>query len=275
MSCKTILTYCDAEGRSDERLAAAIAVARYFDAHLTVLGMGYEADMPVYAMGDVVGPAIVEIAGQARALSETRAEAAKAALARGGVLGDAEPATCSYGALARKLGGHARFCDLAVLSRPYGEGVPETAESAMDGALLDGDAPVLICPDGMDGFDPKTVLIAWNNSREALRAVRRAMPVLDRAEKIEIAMFDPAPADLSSAEQLAAMLSRQGLSVEIGEYVRGAGPISASIAAHARETGADLLVMGAYGKSRFREYVLGGVTRDLLTAPPVPILLAC
>ena len=275
MSCKTILTYCDAEGRSDARLAAAIAVARYFDAHLSVLGMGYEADMPVYAMGDVVGPAIVEIADQARELSEARAKAAQDAIAVGGVLGDAQPQTCSYGALARKIGKHARFCDLAVLSRPYGDGVPSTAESAMDGVLLDGDAPVLICPDDMDGFDPRTVLIAWNNSREALRAVRRAMPVLERAEKIEIALFDPAPEDLGAAEQLAAMLSRQGLSVEIGEHVRGAGPISASIAAHAREMGADLLVMGAYGKSRFREYVLGGVTRDLLTAPPIPILLAC
>ncbi|MFT4795610.1 MAG: nucleotide-binding universal stress UspA family protein [Paracoccaceae bacterium] len=275
MSCKTILTYCDAEGRSDERLAAAITVARYFDAHLTVLGMGYEADMPVYAMGDVVGPAIVEIADQARALSIARADAARDALAIGGVLGDAEPQVCSYGAMARQFGGHARFCDLAVLTRPYGDDVPGTAESAMDGALLDGDAPVLICPDGMDGFDPRTVLIAWNNSREALRAVRRAMPILERAETIEIALFDPSPADMGPAEQLAALLSRQGLSVEIAEHVRGSGPISASIATRTREMGADLLVMGAYGKSRFREYVLGGVTRDLLSAPPVPILLAC
>jgi nucleotide-binding universal stress UspA family protein len=275
MSCKTILTYCDAEGRSDERLAAAIAVASYFDAHLTVLGMGYEADMPVYAMGDVVGPAIVEIADQARELSAARAAAAQEAIANGGVLGDAAPQTCSYGAMARKFGGHARFCDLAVLSRPYGDGVPVTAEHAMDGALLDGDAPVLICPDAMDGFDPRRVLIAWNNSREALRAVRRAMPILSRADTIEIAMFDPSPEDLGAAESLAALLSRQGLSVEIGEHVRGPGPISASIATHAREMGADLLVMGAYGKSRFREYVLGGVTRDLLSAPPCPIFLAC
>lgn len=275
MSCKTLLTYCDGEDRSDARMAAAIAVARYFDAHLTVLAMGYEADIPIYAMGDVVGPAIVEIADQARELSAARAVAARAAFAQGGVLGDAEPSVCSYGQLAGRVGRHARFCDLAVLSRPYGDDVPATAADAMDGALLDGDAPALICPDGMDGFDPRTVLIAWNNSREALRAVRRALPILARAERIEIAMIDPAPADLGPAEQLARMLSREGLSVEIAELVRGPGPVSATIAERVREIGADLLVMGAYGKSRFREYVLGGVTRDLLTAPPVPILIAC
>jgi nucleotide-binding universal stress UspA family protein len=275
MSCKTLLTYCDAEDRSDARLAAAIAVARYFDAHLTVLGMGYEADIPVYAMGDVVGPAIVEIADQARELSAARAAAARTALETGGVLGDAEPSICSYGQLAGRIGRHARFCDLAVLTRPYGAGVPATAADAMDGALLDGDAPVLICPDGMDAFDPRTVLIAWNNSREAMRAVRRAMPILARADQIEIALIDPSPEDLGPAEQLARMLSRAGLSVEIAEHVRGPGPISATITERAREIGADLLVMGAYGKSRFREYVLGGVTRDLLTNPPVPILIAC
>jgi nucleotide-binding universal stress UspA family protein len=274
MTCKTILSYCDGGDAAPRRLENAINVARWFDAHLTVLGVGYEADMPVYAMGDVVGPAIVEISARARALAQARADEAAARLARSGLLGDAVPMVSAYAALAGRLGRKARFADLVVLSRPYGKGAPETAAGAFDGAIMDGEAAVLVCPDEMAGFDPKTVLIAWTNSREALRALRAAIPILKRAERVELALFDPGVDAMDPAADAAKLLSRHGVNVEIAAHVRGPGTIAEAIATRIVDLGADLVVMGAYGSSRFREYVLGGVTRDMLTALPVPVFMA-
>jgi nucleotide-binding universal stress UspA family protein len=274
MSCKTVMTYCDGGDRAPLRLENAITVARMFDAHLTALGVGYEADMPVYAMGDVVGPAIVEISERARELARDRGAEAAARIANSGVLGDTAPLVCAYAALAVRLGRRARFADVVVLSRPYGQDAPETAASAFDGAIMDGDAPVLVFPDADAPFDPKTVLIAWTDSREALRALRRSLPLLHRADSIELALFDPAADEIAAAEDAATFLSRHGLKVEIGTHVRGPGAIAEAIQTRLTDIGADLLVMGAYGSSRLREYVLGGVTRDMLTAVPVPIFMA-
>eukprot|EP01026_Neomeris_dumetosa_P024507 TRINITY_DN20386_c0_g1_i2.p2 TRINITY_DN20386_c0_g1~~TRINITY_DN20386_c0_g1_i2.p2 ORF type:complete len:124 (-),score=5.18 TRINITY_DN20386_c0_g1_i2:290-661(-) len=120
----------------------------------------------------------------------------------------------------------------------------------------------------------ETVLIGWDGSREALRAVRRAMPFLVRAASVEIAIYDPDAHQTAPGEQLATLLARHGVDVEIAVRPTVGGGVSSALTQRITEKGADLLVMGAYGHSRFREYVLGGVTRDIMESVPVPILTA-
>jgi nucleotide-binding universal stress UspA family protein len=144
----------------------------------------------------------------------------------------------------------------------------------IEDAVFHADAATLICPRGMSKAPGDTVLIAWNGGREAMRAVRRAMPFLRRASRIEIAMVDPEASDGAPGGDLALFLSRHGLSVDVTSLAGGGERASDVLRRRILDLGADLLVMGAYGHSRLREIVLGGVTRDFLRDPPVATLMA-
>jgi nucleotide-binding universal stress UspA family protein len=220
---------------------------------------------------------MVDIMSRARRASEERAASVDAALAKAGILGEAVPSVMTYSEVSRSFGEMCRFADLVVLGRPYGDDMSSTAVDMLEGALFDGDAGVLVCPNGRarpDSPDSDVVLIAWNGSREAHRAIRRAMPFLRRARTVEIIIFDPAPSEREPGFRLAAMLSRHGIPVDIAVQPRSADTIGEALAHRARELGAGLLVMGAYGHSRFREYVLGGPTRSILETLPLRVLMA-
>lgn len=271
MSIKTILTYSDGSKGSEERVAAAVELARLHDAHLVVLAFGFALDLPPSFDGSAP---LALPPSTAEPDAEDRAKAAADAIARAGIRGEAVPVVCSIGSFARELGDAAQFSDLVVLGRPYGDGAAETAAPALEGALFDGDAPVLVYPDGIDRIYARTVLIAWNGSREALRAVRSAMPFLLASQRVQIAIFGRSPSEPMPGERLATMLSRRGIRAEVLVQLPTEDGVAEAIRRCALETGAGLVVMGAYGHSRFREYVVGGATRDYLAEFSVPVLMA-
>ncbi len=273
MAIKTILTYADGSPGTDNRLAAAIETAAKMDAHLTVLAFGFQTDIPPYVDGMAAGTLAMP-PDNAQPEAEDRARAAGELIARAGIRGDPVPVVCTYGQFARELGDVAQFSDLVVLGRPYGDGVGSSSASALEGALFDGDGAVLVFPDKVESLDARRILIAWNGSREALRAVRRAMPLLVAADRVEIAIFGATPAEPMPGERLATMLSRQGVKAEVTAQVPSDDGITASLRRRIVESEAGLVVMGAYSHSRFREYVVGGVTRDFLTDFAKPVLMA-
>jgi nucleotide-binding universal stress UspA family protein len=273
MAIKTILTYADGSPGTDHRVAAAVETAAKLDAHLTVLAFGFQPDIPPYVDGMAAGTLAMP-PDNAQPEAEERAGAAGELIARAGIRGGAVPVVCTFGVFARELGDVAQFSDLVVLGRPYGEGAGGTAASALEGALFDGDGTVLAFPDGTESFDAGRILIAWNGSREALRAVRRAMPLLTAANQVEIAIFGATPAEPMPGERLATMLSRHGIPVEVTAQVPSDEGITASLRRRIVESEAGLVVMGAYSHSRFREYVVGGVTRDFLADFAKPVLMA-
>jgi nucleotide-binding universal stress UspA family protein len=271
MSIRTILTYSDGSKGTEHRLSAAVRLARQQDAHLIVLAFGFTPDLPP----SFDGSAPVSLPpSTAEPEAEERARAAAGMITRAGIRGESVPVACSILRFPQELGEAARFADLVVLGRPYGDAAAETGASALEGALFNGDAPVLVFPDGVDRLDAATVLIAWNGSREALRAVRRAMPFLRAARQVQIAIFGRSMPEPMPGERLATMLSRQGIRADILVQIPAEGGVAASIRRCALETGAGLVVMGAYGHSRFREYVVGGATRDYLADFAVPVLMA-
>jgi len=269
MSFKTLLTYWDGEAASSNRVEAAVALARMFDAHLNIVAFGYEPDIPSYAPA----AAMTDFYGRAREDAEAMVKEAEAFLETADVKAEARSAVSTYSGLAFTFGAMARFADLVVLDQPYGATYEEAAVNLLEGAMLDGDAPALICPRPMQNR-PATVLIGWNDSREALRAVRRSLPFLIQADRVEIAIVEPGRSEATPGEDLALMLARHGVPVEVNPLAKTTETTSAALRQRAIDLDADLMVMGAYGHSRFREYVLGGVTREILEDVPVPVLMA-
>ncbi len=206
MSIKTVLTYSDGARGTEHRIAGAVDLARQNDAHLVVLALGFELDLPPSFDGS---PPLSLPPSTAEPEAEERAQAADDMIARAGVRGEAVRVVCSMRSFAREIGDAAQFSDVVVLGRPYGEDAAETAASALEGALFDGDAPVLVFPDAVDRLEAGTVLIAWNGSRESLRAVRSAMPFLLAAQRVHIAIFGHSPSEPIPGERLATMLSSQ------------------------------------------------------------------
>lgn len=274
MSYRSILTYVDSENSSQERLATAFGLAHQLDAHLKVITFGYEPSFPIYAYGEPAAGLTAEFFAQAKSDAEKNLAIAKEAISGAGVLGDATPEICQYAAIAARFGEHARFSDLVVVSRPYGDDIDKARADMFEGALLHGDATVLVCPPGTEKVDAVTVIIAWNGSDEALRATRRALPFLKMAKTVEIISIESMTTEPDSGEQLALMLSRHGVSCNIVLQPQSLDAVSSVLQRRAVEMGAGLIVMGGYGHSRFRENLIGGVTRDMLSSNEVPVLLS-
>jgi nucleotide-binding universal stress UspA family protein len=226
--------------------------------------------------------AVMIAAGLERADQDARAaeKALNAAIAAQGqdLRYAVDASVTQLGALTDVIAARARYADLVVLPLPYGDSRGVEDEAVTEAALFEGMAPVLVIPQkGMASPDPQHVVVAWNQSREALVATRRAMPFLRRADSVSIVVIDPpafGPERSDPGGMLCQMLVRHGVRAEVIVLAKTLPRVSDVLARHIRETDASLLVMGAYGHSRFREAILGGATRDMLEKAEVPVFLA-
>jgi len=140
-------------------------------------------------------------------------------------------------------------------------------------AVMDLGRPVLVAPAGVDHIEASRVAIAWKNTREARRAVADAMPFLQRASRVVVCTVSPGRA-VDEALFLVRALEARGIPAVAARTDRDGAGAAEALVDMASEHAADLLVAGAYGHSRLREWVFGGVTRDLLRACPIACLLS-
>ncbi len=164
-----------------------------------------------------------------------------------------------------------RLSDLTVVARPSAEeegGLTTT----FDAALFDSGRPMLLVPNLPTADLGTTVAIAWNRSREAARAVGAALPLLKAAGKVVILTARDSGGEAEPSE-LAAYLALHGVNARTWAFVPGPGSLGGALLEEAGKAGANLLVMGAYGHSRLREMVLGGVTRSILADAELPVFL--
>jgi nucleotide-binding universal stress UspA family protein len=175
---------------------------------------------------------------------------------------------------------HAHYVDLIVVPSAVGAGADTAvAHEYFVNLLIGSGRPVLVVPPKHHAkVAPKRAVIAWQPSRETTRAVHDALPLLKTAELVDVLVIDPEVGEFAHGDQpgadVAAHLAAHGLKVQVCVRPRIANSIAASILQHAQEVGADLLVAGGYGHSRFREFMLGGVTRDLLRLTHLPVLFS-
>jgi nucleotide-binding universal stress UspA family protein len=166
-----------------------------------------------------------------------------------------------------------RLFDLVVVGRPVRDSAlpsPITLEAA----LLDTGRPILVAPPAMPASTAQNVAVAWESSPEAARALSEAMPVLARAERVTLLAPDPGEPPSIPAEEGAARLAWNGVSANIRKFSSTDVEIGAAYLAQAREIGADLLIKGAYSRSRLRQMILGGRTRHILTHTDIPVILS-
>lgn len=278
MSWKDILVIAaDAEG-DESAFALGEALAAQSDAHLAAAFLTPLPDEPLAYEPTVVAGVWAELLGRAR--QEAQAERAKveARLKRSGrpfELRDAEALSRDLGRVAAV---HARYADVAVLSRPDGPG-SDLREEIVEGVLFHSGRPALIAPPNWKGDAiGKRVVVAWDASREATRALSEADDLLEFAEKVTVLTVDAKPKMFGHGDQpganIAAHLSRRGLETDV-RNVDGMGRAPAlAILDEAAALNADLVVMGGYAHSRLRDLVFGGATKDMLRAATVPVLMA-
>lgn len=274
MPVKSILTYWNGSPSSEKQVAAAIATARHYDAHLSIAAIGYEPELPgdaYSAYGDL--PIREELHDRAQAEADKLVAEATRRLEAEALRGEAYPLVTTPAGLPHRFGDSARYVDLVVLAPPVGDDYYQGADRAFEGALFHGDAAVLICSDSPK-LDAKRGMIAWDGGPAALRAVRRAYPLLAGMDDIEIVLVDSSAELMRSAEKLAVMLSRYDLRTSIARVNSDERTDAEALTRRQIETGAELIVSGAYGHSRFRELLLGGVTRDLPIIAKVPLLMS-
>lgn len=280
MAYKSLLTVAASAENVLGTVTAAAQIAQAMDAHLDALALGVDRTQVGYSY--VGSGAVVIAAAMERAEAEARdAEAALTAALRAQpptLRAAVESLVTQLGALTDVVASRARYCDLVVLPLPYGKDRGVEDEAITEAALFEGMAPVLIVPpSGLRTPEPKRIILAWNQSREALVAARRAMPFLKRADAVQIVVVDPpthGPERSDPGGLLCQYLVRHGVRAEVSVLARTLPRVSEVLARHARDTDADLLVMGAYGHSRFREAILGGATRDMLERSELPVFLA-
>ncbi|MEM7544077.1 MAG: universal stress protein [Pseudomonadota bacterium] len=209
--------------------------------------------------------------------AQTLAEEAKTRLGATDIPHTVRHTSLTTAEMPASLGNAAWPYDLAILPKPYADGDSLQGEAVLDAILFNTTTPILMIPPGQEPKSPQRIIIAWNGSREALRAIRAALPILREASLVEIVMFDPPRHDADEPDagrRLAEMLARHDVKLELVHLPQTTHSLADALMKRADEIGADLIVMGAYGHSRFRERVLGGATRDMLTAARLPVFMA-
>lgn len=274
MPIKSILTYWNGSPASERQIESAIATARRFDAHLSVATMGYAPEIPASAYTYMSELSInadfhARTADDADQLNRQVRQRLRSETLRS----DATVLVTTPAAVARDFGERARYVDLVVLAKPVGDDYYDSCRAALDGALFHGDGAVLVCPDA-ETRTAGGAMIAWDASPSALRAVRRAHPFLVDADDVDIVLVDALADQMQSAESLALMLSRCDLKTSITRVQSDGLSDAEALKRHQVETGAAITICGAYAHSRFREFLLGGVTRDLPGISQAPLLLA-
>ena len=278
MSFKTILAVVTDQAQLTETVSQATAMASALDAHLDMVCIGVDRTQTGYYYAGMNAAVLQETLQHAREEASEMATAAKKELDGSGLRWGVTEAVCQLADVARFVASHARFADLAVLPRPYGDDRGIELEPVVEGALFEGQSPVIVLPDNGPKLKlPETIAIGWNESAEALRAVRSALPLLTTARSAHIVVIDPpkhGPTRSDPGGQLSQFLARHGVKVEIDVLSKTMPRVSDVMRRHVTDINADLVVMGAYGHSRFREAILGGATRNMLETCEVPVFMA-
>ncbi len=275
-SVRDILVIVDLGG---ERRAAVVAadLARRTGAHLTGLSVIYDPMIPVYTFA---APIPTDFVVAARDQSVADAKAALAAFEaigeQAGIPVESRTGESMSGDGFVTIVRNAIFADIAVVGQDDPDRPEPTRESVIEALLFQAGVPTLVVPFvGVREFVPDKVVVAWNGSPAAGRAVRAAMPLLATAKEVLVAMVDEGREHVGEpGAEIGAYLARHDLNVTvrtIGNMPNGAGQALLSFAADEK---ADWMVMGAYGHSRLREFLLGGVTRHSLANATLPILMS-
>jgi nucleotide-binding universal stress UspA family protein len=263
-------------GEHDPAGKYAISAAAAFEAHALGVAFAYEPVVP----GSVMGGIPPEFLETQRAESEKSAKAAIArfeqAAKREGISYETRMLTASVAGASDQLSRMGRRFDLVVLGQATRD-QPTPEDLVDEGVLFDAGRPCIFVPFiQKDAMKLDRVMVCWDGGRAATRAIGDAMPFLEKAKQIEVVVIGnkPPKSDEVSGADLGQHLARHGVKVDVKRITSPDIDVASTVLSYAADYSADLIVMGGYGHSRLREFVLGGVTRAILESMTVPVLMS-
>lgn len=257
----------------------AVAFAEFMNCRITAFAADVKIDVQRSVFGDLllnISGLVAEEIRKSKVNSQLLLSIFEDEAKRRGVPHDTIHESCLIAQTRDLMAEDAKLTDLTIIPMPVDD---DFNRGHADTIVFQSGRPILILPESLKQsvFTLDTVAVAWDFSRAAARAVADAIPLLERAKAVRIVTvindkeFDSTRA---SSQQLATHLSRHGVSVLVDEVDAGGRAIGDVLEQFVAANKIDLIVMGAYGQSRFREFIFGGATKSMLSKPPVPVFLS-
>jgi nucleotide-binding universal stress UspA family protein len=263
-------------GKQDPAGDFAISVAEAFRAHVLGVAFVYDPIIPGTVMGGIPPEFIESQHRESKKKAQDAVARFEQAAKRAGVSFETNSITASIGGAADRLGHLARRFDLAIAGQPERDRAA-AAEVVDEGVLFESGRPVIFVPYIQKaGLQLDRVMVCWDGSRAATRAVADSMPFLEKAKQVEIVIVasKAGKSDEVPGADLGQHLARHGLKVDVKRITSPDIDVTSTVLSYAADSSADLIVMGGYGHSRLREFILGGVTRGILETMTVPVLMS-
>jgi nucleotide-binding universal stress UspA family protein len=264
-------------GRAAQDFAAnyATSIAATFGAHVAGIAFLYEPVIPDGTLGGIPVDLIELQREENTKVAKTAVDRFEAAAKAAAVSAETRVLDATLGGAAALFGQIARRFDVAVVGQAQRDhGASE--ELMIEGALFESGRPVVVVPYiQKEGLKLDRVIACWDGGRMSARAIADAMPFLERAKAVDIVIVaEERKNDEITGANMTEHLARHGIAANVKRIARGDLAIADVILDYAADSGADFMVMGGYGHSRLREFILGGVTRGILGSMTVPVLLS-
>jgi nucleotide-binding universal stress UspA family protein len=273
---KDILVKLERDEARDSVCDFAVSVAETFDAHLTGIAFA-NAGLPSFVMPDVPSDVLASVLAENQAVARKTIDRFENTLKRSRIEGEHRLVMEGEAGPPDALALLARRCDLTiVMQSDHHRGAHN--DLMIEAALFGSGRPVLIVPYiHKGGVTLDRVICAWDGSRTAARAISDALPFLRKAKSVEVFIVANEKTKLERelrGVDIARHLARHGVKVDVEITPAADIDVASIVLSHAADLSADMIVMGGYGHSRFREFMLGGVTRGILETMTVPVLMS-
>ncbi|WP_262027859.1 universal stress protein [Microvirga sp. Mcv34] len=274
---RSILIGITEEGDAEERSSAlpyGLSLARHANAHVTVQAASLKVTLTHAFVSSFAEGLVATENRRLNALARAAAESSQRAAAATGIACTAQAPQLAYPDLLRSFTSLARAHDLTVLDlEPISLAVDR---GLIEAVLMESGRPLIVVPEGREAFGGDRIIVAWDGSAKAARALNDAMPFLRAASQVELISVtgEKDLAHTVPGAEIAPHLARHGVTVNVLALPAVKGDVAETLRNHAHLTRADMIVMGAYVHSRLREMVLGGTTQSLLKNAPVPLFLS-
>jgi nucleotide-binding universal stress UspA family protein len=254
----------------------AVSIAEAYGAHIAGIAFAYDPVLPASVMGGISADVFDVQRRENEKLAQAAIDEFESAARRAGVSAQSRMLTATVAGAADMFAALARRFDLAVVSQV----TPDTIapdELLMEAALFESGRPLVIVPYiQKDPIKLDRIICCWDGSRTAARAIGDAMPLLQKSKSVDLVIVGKGKmneSELTGAD-MGAHLARHGLKVDVKRIPAADVDVANVVLSYAADSGAEFIVMGGYGHSRLREYILGGATRGILSSMTVPVLMS-
>ena len=254
----------------------AVSIADALSAHIAGIAFLFDPIVPISGTGYIPAEIIETQIADNQDAAKAAIDRFNAATARTGVSAETVTLSASAAGAGDQFARIARRFDLAIV--PQAEPKGGTVEELIaETTLFESGRPMILVPYIQRApLKLDRVMVCWDGSRQAARAINDAMPLLAKAGRVEVVIVanEPGKQDEIEGADIGKHLARHGLKIDVKRITGGHIDVAAALLSHAADNGTDFMVMGGYGHSRLRQFILGGVTRSILQSMTAPVLMA-